>query len=88
MQRVLIGSNMQQYGRLHEARMGIQVFEASLKRLALVPGRYQVSLYLGDGQRDYEVIENAIQFDVAWLGDGNATRPPHVGILHETVEWK
>lgn len=88
MQRVLMGSNMQQYGRLCEAMPGCQVFEATLNRLPFVPGRYRVSLYLGDGQRDYEIVENAIQFDVAWLANNQAARPPHVGIVHEPVRWR
>jgi lipopolysaccharide transport system ATP-binding protein len=86
--RVAIGANTQQYGFLRRAEAGPMRFEARLGRLPLTPGRYRVSLYLGDGQRDHEVIENACQFDVMWTPQEAVVRPPHVGLLHEFVEWK
>ena len=86
--RVLIGSNLQQYNRLKKADKGAQAFEARLEQLPLVPGRYRVSLFLGDGSADHEVIENAMQFDVAWMGDEKVLRPPHVGVLHQEVDWQ
>lgn len=88
MDRVLIGSNMQQYGRLREVHEGTAVLEAGIDALPLVPGRYRVSLFLGDGQVDHEIIENALQFDVVWLRNEAAERPPHVGVVHQAVEWR
>jgi len=87
-ERVVLGSNVQQYGKFYEARQGKRVFEASIGELPLVPGRYWVSLYLGDGHSDYEIIERALQFDVVWHANGDAVRPPHVGVIHRHVEWR
>jgi lipopolysaccharide transport system ATP-binding protein len=86
--RVLIGSNVQQYGKLYEVRCQECTFEAEIPQLPLVPGRYRVSLYLGDGQTDHEIVEGALQFEVAWQGGRGTARPPHVGVIQTEVLWK
>ena len=86
--RILMGTNTEQFGILKYVEENREILEADLKRLPLCPGRYKVALFLNDGQEDREIIENAIQFDVLWERDGEAVRPPHVGMIYEAVEWR
>jgi len=85
---ILVGTNTEQYGFKRRPRAGREVFEATLPRLPLAPGRYKVYLFLGDGYSDREIIEGALQFDVLWEPSNVVERPPHVGVLHHEVVWK
>lgn len=87
MDRILLGTNSHQYGKSRIARPGRTTFCARIQGLVLIPGRYSVCLFLGDGCRDYEVIENAASFDVFWETTDGVTKAPWVGAIFQPVEW-
>lgn len=76
--RVLAAST-DQYGCSPTASGVRHYFRAGLSSLPLAPGRYHVSLFLGDGHRDYEIIDNAISFHVTWKGVSDLPLPPKAG---------
>ncbi|MEJ5276330.1 MAG: ABC transporter ATP-binding protein [Thermogemmata sp.] len=89
MDRILFASNTDQYNKSRQAKAGAEIFEATIREHSLAPGRYKVALFLGDGRRDYEVIEQAIQFDVVWKSD-DCTAFPHRswwGPVFDRVSW-
>lgn len=87
MDRVLFGTNTHQYQAWRRARPGKEVFVARMPAQPLAPGRYWITLWLGDGRRDYEIIDRAISFDVVWSQRAEMARPPFAGVLHQEVQW-
>jgi lipopolysaccharide transport system ATP-binding protein len=85
--RILFGTNTDQYGHFLTASEGRQVIRASVAELNLVPGKYSVSLFLGDGKNDYEVIERAATFEVIWDRQVEVQRHPWVGAVFQRVSW-
>lgn len=85
--RILLGTNTHQYGVSRTARPGKVTFSARIPGLSLVPGTYSVYLFLGDGRRDYEIIERAASFDVYWESRPEFARAPLVGVLFRPVQW-
>ncbi len=85
---IVLGANTRQYGLVERAQAGDVRFEAFLKRLSLAPGRYYVSLFLGDLHSDHEIIERALAFEVIWTPTEACSLPPHCGMLFEPVKWR
>lgn len=89
MGRILFATNTNQYRKSRMAKRGREVFEATIRKQSLAPGRYSVSLFLGDGRRDHEVVEDAIRFDVIWTPREEIAFPPKKGWgpVFAAVEW-
>jgi len=63
---------------------------AGFKGLALSPGTYTVTLFLGSGFfRDFEIVSQAIAFSVAWPSTSERCTPPHQlwGPMFVPVDW-
>ena len=87
-QRVLT-TNMQQ-NHLHFQNLGVeQAIRVTFTTLPLSPGTYSVSLYLGDGKSDLDIVENAIGFDVVWAQGLQSSLPPkpNWGPLSVPARW-
>lgn len=39
-------------------------------------GTYHLSLYLGNGKYDFDIVENALNFEVIWDSLADAVSPP------------
>jgi lipopolysaccharide transport system ATP-binding protein len=65
-------------------------FRVHMDQLPLAPGTYTISLYLGNGATDNDVVENAITFDVLWTENPNLAYPPRVkwGPMYVPVQWE
>ncbi|MEQ6123906.1 Wzt carbohydrate-binding domain-containing protein [Pseudotenacibaculum sp. MALMAid0570] len=64
-------------------------FEITFQNLALSPGSYSLSLYLGNGKLDIDIIEDAITFMVFWDTETNK-KPPlkEFGSLYLETKWR
>lgn len=84
------GSNMHQYGLLAPNRTGMVTIRASIDQLCLSPGSYSLSLYLGNGTNDIDVIEDAVYFDIVWEPVAHIETPPHPswGASFLPVKWQ
>jgi lipopolysaccharide transport system ATP-binding protein len=51
-------------GYRFEGRLGAGTICCKIQRLPLLPGKYSLDLYLGDGPQDVDVIYDAISFEV------------------------
>jgi lipopolysaccharide transport system ATP-binding protein len=72
-------SSMDQYDALAPNRTGRLRIVAAIDQLCLSPGVYTLSLYLGNGLDDLDVIEHAIAFDVMWVPRADIPQPPRAG---------
>jgi len=88
--KIIFASNTSQYGRmLISPTKAKNVLTMTIPSILLSPGIYFISLFAGDGVRDYEAIKNAIGFEVRW-GDTNLIRAPYPswGPLTLPIEWE
>jgi lipopolysaccharide transport system ATP-binding protein len=84
----LFGTNSSTYGNEVRNTGEPHVFRMQIDKLPLVPGKYSISLYLGDGSKDYDVIIDALSFDVIW--DKNIPADPpksEWGSVYIPVQW-
>jgi len=57
----------------------------------LTEGRYSVDLWFGDGETDYDIITNAISFDVVLPNDvygGDFKPDAEMGVIVWPVQWE
>lgn len=88
MGRSLLGMGTREFGKSPVARAGYARFRVSTEKLMLMPGRYTLNLYLGDDRGDFEVVEQAIFFDVVWAPVEGVVRPPITGVYFHPVKWE
>ncbi len=67
-------ANMQQYNLKYSLGKGSNI-DILLKKIPLAPGKYALSLYLGNGSFDVDIIEDAMFFQVFWSKDIKAIPP-------------
>jgi lipopolysaccharide transport system ATP-binding protein len=67
-------ANMQQYNLKYRLGKGSNI-DILLKKIPLAPGKYALSLYLGNGSFDVDIIEDAMFFQVFWSKDIKAIPP-------------
>ena len=67
-------ANMQQYNLKYTLNRGNNI-DILLKDIPLAPGKYALSLYLGNGSFDVDIIEDAMFFQVFWSKDLKAIPP-------------
>lgn len=82
-------ANMNQYNSMVQSPEQIGTFYASVDSLPLTPGTYSLSLFLGDGGQDLDVIKNATYFDVLWDSSIDLAYPPRPnwGSVFMPVAW-
>jgi lipopolysaccharide transport system ATP-binding protein len=85
----VFGANMKQYDQLMPNEVEAQVICAEIERLPLSPGAYTLSLFLGNGATDLDVIDEAVHFDVMWDPRLGLAFPPAPswGAVFTFVEW-
>ncbi len=85
----IFATNTLQYGTPQANRTGHVRFNAKIDRLFLSPGFYSVSLYLLDGNRDVDIVEDAIRFEVLWNPTLALRFPPlaNWGPAFTEVQW-
>jgi lipopolysaccharide transport system ATP-binding protein len=85
----LCSSNMSQYNSVVPNINGSARIRVDTDELPLTPGRYSISLYLGNGAYDLDNIEEAIYFDVLWNPIDGIAYPPRRewGALFMPVRW-
>lgn len=76
--QVLMASNTMQYGKKLHPKDGKNRISIVIKDLPLAPASYSVSLFLGNGKFDIDIIEDAITFPVFW---------EHEHILPPSKKW-
>ena len=88
--KIIFASNTSQYGQMlispdkHEYTVSM-----AIPSVLFSPGVYSISLYAGDGVRDYDVITDAIRFEVKWGAENHIRTPlPNWGPISLPVEWK
>lgn len=64
--QVIMASNTMQYGKKLHPKAGKNNIDIVIKDLPLAPASYSVSLFLGNGKFDIDIIEDAITFPVFW----------------------
>ena len=87
--RVIYASNMQQYNTFMPVkRKGRYQLGFTIPALYLNPGYYTISLFVGNGIRDFDIISDAISFEVIWDKE-NEIKPPSSfwGPLAIPVRW-
>jgi lipopolysaccharide transport system ATP-binding protein len=72
----VFGANMYQYDQLISKPESGYVISLRIDALPLVQGTYSLSLFLGDGGRDIDIIMHAISFDVVWSQELKLAFPP------------
>jgi lipopolysaccharide transport system ATP-binding protein len=72
----LFTASMAQCHRAIPDPAGAYTLRLTVERLPLAPGSYALSLYLGDGSRDIDVIDDALSFDILWNTDLGLAFPP------------
>lgn len=64
----MCAANMKQYDVKFKKTKNNYI-DFTIKQIALVPGKYSMSLYFGDGKYDLDVVLDAIFFQVYWCND-------------------
>jgi lipopolysaccharide transport system ATP-binding protein len=84
----IFGTNMMQTGQAIVNTKGKYTLKATIDTLPLTPGRYSLSLFLGNGITDLDVIDGAFQFDVIWNTTLGYPPKPHWGFLYSPIRWE
>lgn len=71
----VMASNTKQYGLDISISPEKDFIDVNICRIPLTPGKYKISLYMGDGKRDIDVVENEISFFVCWDKNSGLTPP-------------
>ena len=88
--RVIFASNMRQYKlSLPVKRKGKYQLKFTIPSINLTPGYYSISLFLGNGSRDIDIIHDAIRFEVIW-NENSELLPPYSfwGPMYLPVVWE
>jgi len=67
-------ANMQQYNLKYKLDKG-NIIDILLKNIPLAPGKYALSIFMGNGSFDVDIIEDAMFFQVFWSKDLKAIPP-------------
>lgn len=86
----LMATNMNQYHQMTANEAGRYRITATFDRLGLSPGTYSLSLYIGNGSYDLDIIEDAIHFEVLWDSSMGLAFPPPTGWgpMFALVDWQ
>ena len=86
--QILFAENSYQKGESIDIIKNKSQLKIALHNLALSPGSYTLSLYLGNGKLDIDIIENAITFMVFWNSKTNMKSPlKEFGSLYLETKW-
>jgi len=85
----VFAAHLNQYLDASIPEPGVYVFSVSFEQLSLSPGGYSISLYLGNGSFDFDIINEAAYFDVVWNPSIDLLYPPQAkwGPLFAPLAW-
>jgi lipopolysaccharide transport system ATP-binding protein len=87
MDRNILAANMQQYSKKFKINNSQDRIDVVLENLPLIPGNYFVSIYLGNGSFDVDILQNAISFSLFW-GDNEVIKPKiNWGVVYTPTKW-
>jgi hypothetical protein len=86
----LFATKMTQHGKTIVNEGDVYTVRAEIPNLMLTPGSYSITLFLGNYDKDYDVIDRAVDFEVVWDADTSGRHRPssHWGRLYFPVTWK
>lgn len=86
--QIVHAANMYQYHKVFVSAEGKDYVDVVLSNLSLNPGKYSISLYLGDGKYDVDILQDVIHFYVFW-DDKLGINPPNkkFGSVYCLTEW-
>jgi homopolymeric O-antigen transport system ATP-binding protein len=88
----VFGCDMNQYDARFPNRTGHVRIRASIDQFVLSPGTYTISLYLGNGAYELDVVEHAVRFHVVWEPRADIVHPPRPdwgwGPVFMPVRWE
>jgi lipopolysaccharide transport system ATP-binding protein len=86
----IFATSMAQYEKIISNNKQHYTLRVTINDLPLSPGTFNISLYLGSGTYDLDVIENALYFDVIWNDALNLAFPSKAswGTIHFPVHWE
>jgi lipopolysaccharide transport system ATP-binding protein len=81
---------MNQYNFVPKVCESRTIYKVKIPTLSLAPGTYSISLFLGNGISDQDVVVNAIYFDVVWSPNRKIPNPPGAnwGPLLLPISWE
>jgi lipopolysaccharide transport system ATP-binding protein len=87
---MVCSGHLNQYSDFSPDAAGMYKFRGEVTSLPLAPGRYELSLFLGNGTFDLDVVENAASFEVIWNKEIALKYPPPSswGALYLPVVWR
>ncbi|XLS28485.1 ABC transporter ATP-binding protein [Flavobacteriaceae bacterium M23B6Z8] len=84
----IMASNTHQYLKKIKVQKSKGYIDVVLKKIPLGPGKYRMSLYLGDGTYDLDILEGAISFYIHWNKDIGISPPQKKwGPVFTLTEW-
>ncbi len=82
-------ANMHQYALKFNIDQDKDFIDVKIKNLPLSPGQYSISLFLGDGKHDLDILNDVIYFNVFWNNELNLNPPhPKWGVLYTLTNWE
>lgn len=80
-------ANMHQYGLKFDIKSKSYI-DVVLKNLPMSPGKFSLSLYLGNGTYDIDVLEDVLFFQVLWMNNLNVSPPKKKwGGIYIDTKW-
>ena len=86
---ILFATNTLQNGIFLEAKIGVNIANVLVDSMPFSPGRYSISLFLGNGKFDLDVIDYAMSFNIVWNAQKMKVPPPYSswGPVYLPVKW-
>ncbi|WP_046745294.1 ABC transporter ATP-binding protein [Kordia zhangzhouensis] len=86
--QVIMASNTNQYGTKLITKKEKNTVTIVIKALPLAPASYSVSLFLGNGKYDIDIIEDAITFPVFWENEHILPPSKNWGSTFGSTSWE
>jgi len=82
--------NMRMTGSVEPRRLASGAITCDLPEVLLIPGRYSVDIWLGDGAEDIDMLEGCLEFEVDATDFYGSGVPPfaHLGCLVLKPQWR
>lgn len=86
--QIVYAANMHQYLKKYKVKKEKKHIDILISNLPLNPGKYSISLYLGDGKYDLDILEDIIYFYVFWDDTIEVSSPlKKFGPVFALTEW-
>ncbi|WP_395045069.1 ABC transporter ATP-binding protein [Flavobacterium sp.] len=86
---IIKGANTYQYSFKIDVIESKNYIDIEIPNLPLTPGQYSISLFLGDGKYDLDMLYDVIYFNVFWNNNLEIDQPhPKFGSIYSKTNWK